>query len=96
MNIVEVIIISVVAVILIAVASVMLWLKHKDKMKAMCEIAGHEPDMRRIQSASTTRFCPCKRCGELLFEDDDGWTSVSQCLKLRREAAMKDCWRCGK
>ena len=96
MNIVEVIIISVVAVILIAAASVMLWLKHKDKMKAMCEIAGHEPNMWRIQSASTTRFCPCKRCGELLFEEDDDWVSVSQRLKLRREVAMKDCRRCVK
>ena len=96
MNIVEIIIISVVAVVLIVVASVMLWLKHKDKMKAMCEIAGHEPNMRCIQIASTTTFCPCKRCGELLFEEDEDWVSVSQRLKLRKEFAMKDCWRCGK
>lgn len=96
MNIVEIIIISAVAVVLIVIASVMLWLKHKDKMKAMCEIAGHEPNMWRIQSTSTTMFCPCKRCGELLFEEDDDWVSVSQRLKLRREVAMKDCWRCGK
>lgn len=96
MNIVEVIIISVVAVILIVGASVVLWLKRRDKMTAMCEIAGHEPNMRRIQSASTTRFCPCKRCGEFLFEEGNEWISVSQRLRQLRGFNMKDCLRCGK
>ena len=96
MNIVEVIIISVVAVILIVGASVMLWLKHMDKMKAMCEIAGHEPDTRRIESASATRFCPCKRCGEFLFEEGNEWISVGQRLRQLRGFDMKDCLRCRK
>ena len=89
MNIIEVIIISIVAVILIVGASVMLWLKHMDKMKAMCEIAGHEPDTRRIESASATRFCPCKRCGEFLFEEGNEWISVGRRLRQRRGVVLK-------
>ena len=96
MNIIEVIIISIVAVVLIVGASVVLWLKHKDKMKAMCEIAGHEPDTRRIESASTTRFCPCKRCGEFLFEEGDEWISVGQRLRQCRGFDIRDCRRCVK
>ena len=96
MNIIEVIIISIVAVVLIVGASVVLWLKHKDKMKAMCEIAGHEPDTRRIESASATRFCPCKRCGEFLFEEGDEWISVSQRLRQCRGFDIRDCRRCAK
>ena len=89
MNIIEVIIISIVAVILIVGASVVLWLKHRDKMIAMCEIAGHEPDTRRIECASATRFCPCKRCGEFLFEEGDEWISVGQRLRQRRGVVLK-------
>ena len=96
MNIIEVIIISIVAVILIVGASVVLWLKHRDKMIAMCEIAGHEPDTRRMEIASTTRFCPCRRCGELLFEEGDEWISVGQCLRQRRGFDIRDCRRCVK